>query len=379
MKIGIVGASSSGLYMALFLKKRHPDFSVSLFDQTSKIGKKLLATGNGHCNLFHLGLTGKEYNRPDYVSSCLAIAGKEELLNALSSLGVMTTKVGDLVYPLSYSAKAYVSYLEQLALKLGVRIELGKKVIDYQGTDLVFENETKHFDSLIFATGGASQPNLGSDGSLFSVFAKHGYNIAPLQPALCPIKTKENTKSISGVRHKALVRLYKGKELIYEENGEVLFKDDGLSGIAIFNCQSMILRNGKGDYRIALDLFPNLSKKELSRNIEASKSANPSSFPLAFLEKELADYILKRASSIDGAVLAEAMKNMTFTYASSYPFSASQVTSGGIDIANIDTSFRSKIEENISFVGECLDVDGLCGGYNLAWCLLSAYLCAKSL
>ncbi len=391
MKIAVVGASGAGLYLALFLKKYHPDFEVDVIDKNKKIGRKLLATGNGHCNLLNMKTGPEHYNHPSFLESYLKEYPFGELQHELATLGIVLTNEGDLLYPLTYSAAAHVNHLVEIAEDQGVHFILETKVLDYssneKGVALHTDKQDLNYDHVIFATGGKSQENLGSDGSLYPVFAKHGYEILPLKPGLCPIKTKENTKSLAGERHKAKAYVLLDDFIAREEEGEVLFKKDGLSGIMIFNCSSYISHLGNaGGVKIILDLFPQVNQTTLTTDLFEAMKVHPTYFLDAYLSPALRDYVLKeagiaapkQADKVYCYKIAKAMKGLTFHYAGSYDFPDSQVTIGGISLRNIDWNLRSSLEKHVSFAGEVLDVDGLCGGHNLTWCLVSALVVSKS-
>ena len=388
-KVAIVGGSAAGIYAAIFLKKAHPSYQVTILEKNDKLGKKILATGNGHCNLFNLNLNPSCFNHPDFMEKAFSIVSPAKAIESLRSLGVRTMEIGELVYPLSYSASTYVRLLTEILDSLAVEVFLDHRVLSYNhGKQIVLNTDhgSLCFDEVYFAFGGMSQPNLGSDGSLFAEIERHGYKVEPLRPSLCPVKTKEKTKSISGVRHKANVKLWQGSNLLYEENGEVIFKDDGLSGIAIFNCQSVIAqRNDTLDYRIELDLFPNIPLQDLCEDTVASRDALGDSFLGAYLEKPLKDYCLKTSGFTSKTPqnrcqimeLCRVLKALPFTYDGAYPFSSSQVTCGGVSLAEVDEYLQSKRERGVFFLGECLDIDGRCGGFNLGWALISAMLATK--
>ncbi|MCQ2741744.1 MAG: aminoacetone oxidase family FAD-binding enzyme [Bacilli bacterium] len=374
MRIGIVGASSSGLYTAILIKKNHPDFEVVVIEKNEKIGRKLLATGNGHCNLLNLSANASSYYQEDLVRPFFEKYRVESLRKTLEEFGVPLKLIGDLGYPLSFSAESYVEHLKKLCFDLGVKIKTGTRVIDYSAKDtcvLYTDSGEWKFDKIIFATGGMSQKNLGSDGSLFEVFKKHGRKVSPLKPGLCPIKTKESTKEISGVRHEASVKLISNGKQIYFEEGEVIFKDDGLSGIVIFNCESFIVHHNVSSCSIELDLFPELSLEELNKAISSAKDIR------SILPIKLANYVSKKIRN--EADLGQYLKHVSFNFDHTYPFEQSQVTIGGIEMGDISSSLSFADEPNVHYVGEVLNVDGPCGGYNLTWCLLSALSVAASI
>ena len=383
MKIGIIGASAAGLYAAILLAKRHPDFRIDVIEKNDKVGKKLLATGNGHCNLFNVGFSGKAFNHPEFVEKLLGRFPTTKLLDELKGLGIATTEREGLVYPLSFSAAAHVRYLVGLAEWLGIKFHLSERVVSVDGTKIETDRGSYSFDKLIYAFGGCSQANLGSDGSLFPLLQKRGYQIVKTEPSLCPLLSHDVPKSLFGVRHKCELKLTKDKRVLYQENGEVLFKKDGLSGIAIMNASARYERDSVAE----LDLFPELEENELQKLLASSYRENPADFLSPILEKPLAEFVLQKCnisrkntlSSSDFSVICKFLKSMQFRMEGKCGFDSSQVTRGGIDLSNIDENLESKIEIGVSFAGECLDIDGLCGGFNLGWALLSSLVVAESL
>ena len=387
MRIAIVGASGAGLPLAAILLQKHPDWDVHLFDANNKIGKKLLATGNGHCNLLNLKASSEDYNAPEFVESCFARQPLDKLKKTLFSLGVPLMEIGDLVYPKSYTSSGYVETLTSYVQSKGVSIHLETKVTEYfkKENKWVLRSNLGDFDcdKVVFCSGGRSGKNLGSDGDLFQIFQKHGYKVTSCAPGLCPVKTRENVTSLAGLRHAAKATLLKGNEELYSEEGEVLFKKDGLSGIVIFNVQRKMVHLG-GD-SITLDLFPGQSSEELCEEISGLLETNSAFIP-SFLPTPLYQCCLNTAklknlkNKGDVYAFSSILKHLSFHVNGFYGFEDSQVTVGGIDLDDISNkNFESKLESNVYFLGEVLDVDGPCGGYNLEWCLVSALCLAENL
>ena len=387
MRIAVIGASGAGLPFAALLLQKHPDWEVHLFDANNKIGKKLLATGNGHCNLLNVAAAPNDYNNPAFVAPAFERHPYSVLKKVLLSLGIPLLEMGDLVYPKSFTSSGYVDALAFYIKNKSGYIHLNSKVLDYWKEEnkwfLRGFDSKKTFDKLVFCTGGKSGRNLGSDGNLFAVFAKHGYKISPFKPALCPIKTLENTSSLNGVRHLAKIALLKDGREFCSESGELLFKKDGLSGIAIFNIQRKLAH--VGGEAIAVDLFPEQSLEELSDEVRSLEKAN-ADFAPAFLPQPLFDYCKAKAKASDlknkGDVdsFCHVLKHLVFHVSGFYDFPDSQVTIGGISLDEISAkNYESKRESNVYFLGEVLDVDGPCGGYNLNWCLVSALNLVESL
>lgn len=383
MKIGIVGGGAAGLFFALFLSYLHPDWHIEIYEKEERVGRKILATGNGHCNLLNEN-PAPEYYSDELVGSYFASCGYETLCKALEEQGIYLQKRKEGIYPLTYSAASLLTYLLDVLAARKVVFFTGFKVIDYvkstTGADVLLDHDTKrHVDFLAISTGGKSSPKLGSDGSFFSVLAKHGYQVANPVPALSPIKTKEVGLGIlKGVRHRSLVSIvFKGRS-VYQEEGEILFKEDGLSGIVAFNASSFLTWKGLwNSSAVVLDLFPERSDAEIKEMEKRARRLGGR--PLeTIVEKNLATYILKRSEREKKEPVA-LLKNLVFHPSCSYGFNDSQVTHGGVSLDDVDLVCHSKIEDGIGIIGEALNVDGKCGGYNLTWALATAYLLAASL
>ncbi|MCR5348375.1 MAG: aminoacetone oxidase family FAD-binding enzyme [Bacilli bacterium] len=383
MRIGIVGASASGLYTAVLLAQKHPDWRIEVFDRMEKAGKKLLATGNGHCNLLHNPIHPPLFHNSQFVSSLLRRHPMASLFSALESMGVATMSKDELVYPLSYSAAAYVRQLVTRAEKLGIVFRLGMTVMDMDDATIIAGKQRYPFDKVVFAFGGKSQENLGSDGSMFRVLAKQGYRVTKLVPSLCPLRCLEVGNSLFGVRHHAVLELWRKDGIVYQEDGEIQFKKGGVSGIAVMNASS---EYEKGDW-LRLDFFPNIAEGTLVEWLLKDEGYTYEQRLIRLVETPFARFLLKRCNIEENAQItrencvkiAKTLKKMELSIEGLYGFDASQVTRGGIALEEVDEHLRSKTNPNHYFVGECLDVDGLCGGYNLGFALLSAMEVVDSL
>ena len=378
MKVAVIGCGAAGLYSAILLKKNNREYEVTVFEKEEKLAKKVYATGNGHCNVLNKKLLANKYNNIPYFKNLLKDFSYASLKEELSSWGVMLLENGDYVYPLSFSASSFVSYLLSYGEKIGVRFLPAKKVSDYEKTQDGYQICDQIFDKVVIATGAKSSPNLGSDGSFLSVLRRHGYQWNEFKPGLAPIRVAENVKSLQGIRHHALVKASSDKKQIFEEEGEVLFKKDGLSGIVIFNAESALFREKTLiSPKITIDLFPEYSFYSLCDKLNQAKIKNPEYYLSSFLVSALADYVTKEAKNKNVDQIAQTLKHLTFSVTGSYGFEDSQVSLGGIPLNEVTPFLESKKESGVYFVGEILDADGYCGGYNLSWALISAVLVSK--
>ena len=361
MKIGIIGAGASGVYLAIRVKEKNPSFDVTLIERNDKALKKVLVTGNGRCNYANLGdLIGK-YNN-ELANKLLKEFKPQDLVAVFDKYGIHPTYLDELVFPTSMSAQTVVLMLNKKIEELGIKVQLNESVIDYQSKDNKFYVKTNAneyiFDKLVVSAGGKSYPQLGTDGTLLDILKKKGYKIETLSPSLSPLKTKENTKKISGQRAKAKVSLCKDNKVIYEESGEILFKDDGLSGIVILNMSARINRlNDQRNVKLVLDLAPN------------SKSIKQNQY-YEYAAPKIAEYLISNDLDIH---------RLSFTFKDFYDYKIAEVSHGGLSLSEINDSLESKKEKGLFFTGEVLDIDGMCGGYNLMFAFASAEKVSKAL
>jgi len=385
MKIGIIGQGASGVILALMLKQFDQNIDITMFDHNEKTNKKLLATGNGRCNLGNLKIYPYTYNS-SFANNLIKGFPINKQREFFASLGLETRTLENLVYPYSLSSNQVVAYLNKLLKYYKVKFVNGGNFDDYavgsQSVSVSVKNKIYKFDKLVIATGGMSKSTLGSDGSTFNILKKHDYEITPLKVGLAPVKVLENVRNIENERLKCKVSLFINKDKIYEETGEVLFKKDGLSGIAIFNCSSMIARSkNSSKIKIVLDVFPDISENDLYEKFEKYWGFAGFLFLEGVFPIRMADFIKVNSHSSDSSnfnkedirKIVKYCKNMTFTYKATYPFSESQVTVGGVSLNNLNNDLSSKLEKNVYFAGEVIDIDGLCGGYNLMLAFASSY------
>lgn len=376
MKIVFVGGGASTLVAASLLVD-HKEYEITIVDKKIKLGRKLSMTGNGKCNLSPIKDDVNAYNHPDFLSSLFEDIPLYTYLETLQKVGIPTKSIRDLgYYPISENT---ANVVEILVNNLKDKVEIiNDEMVDYSHSELLLKSNRKiPYDKLVLATGGKSYPNTGSDGSVFSILAKHGYQIIDPQPALCPIKVKENVKSLFGARNHAIISLIKDNNLIYQEDGEIIFKKDALSGIAIMNMSSFIAHKD-GQHQIKIDFLSG----------EKYQSSNRTSLDslLGYVSRPIAEYILEKYNIDPNSdaikyenQLYEGLASLTFNYQSLYDFDNAQITCGGVSLKDIDSNFKSLKEDNVYLIGEMLDIDGLCGGYNLRFALSSAMKLVKNL
>ena len=362
MKIGIIGGGASGTFAAIRIKELNPFFDVTIIERNDKLLKKVAVTGNGRCNYANLGDLSRKYNN-QAAYEIIDNLKPTEIVNTFDRWGIHPTVIDDLVFPVSLSAQTVVLMLSKRLNELGINICLNEKVLDYEVKNnkcsLKTDKQIHVFDKIIFSCGGKAYPQLGTDGVLFDVLKQHGYQIETLSPSLSPIKVKENTKKISGQRVKCLVSLFdKNGRLDYVEEGEVLFKDDGLSGIVMLNMSQKINEfDDKKGIKITLNLAPNKKNIKKEQYIE-------------YVNPKIAAYLIENNLNIN---------ELSLSFKNFYDYNIAEVSHGGVSISEITPSLSSIREKNVFFTGEIIDVDGMCGGFNLMFAFASAETVAKAI
>ncbi len=376
LRVGIVGGGAAGLVCAIQSARRGHD--VVVFESQDRIGKKILQTGNGRCNFSNLNLDCSYYNKAEFVENVLNQVGLEEMLDFFNSIGLkyFSDEQGRM-YPQTNQASSVLDVLRYECERLGVKVFTSKKVNQIEMYNNIFKIEDCVFDKIVLACGGSG----------FELAKQFGHNITPLRKGLVGLKTaKQDVAGLMGLR--AVAKVKYGN---YEEVGEVQFKVDGLGGICIFNISSLISRKNEKKPVIFIDFAPNVEKnilkKEILKRIKKLKDENIQNIFVGIYNRMLGQMFLKR-SKIENTILCkelkdeqidnlvDVIKNCLFEIVDMYD--NPQVTVGGIDVNELNYNLESKLVKNLYLVGECVDIDGLCGGYNLSWAWASGLVVGKN-
>ncbi len=393
--IAVIGGGASGLAAAISVARTDPKLKIAVLERLPRIGKKILATGNGRCNY-----TNRNIDKTNYHGSCTPLYNSvksfccEEFFEGLGVCGYSDEEFR--VYPLNNNASAVLDALRLEIAKLGIDV-----ICDFNVTDIrkeknqyriISEKDIINAPSVIIAGGGMSQANLGSDGSVIRILKKLGITVSPLSPALTAFKVNpESVRPLKGIRTNAIISLYSQGKLLGSERGEVQFGDGTISGICIFNLSC--LAAGKEKLSLSIDMLPDLNFKEASGLIarirDIRKNAPLEDFLSGILNKRIGMSILKSTTSHaltekaevvtdkDIKNIAAAVKNFSFDITGLSGFEKSQVTAGGVHISETDSELRSKKFRKMYFCGEILDIIGDCGGYNLYFAFASGELAGR--
>lgn len=397
----VVGAGASGMMAAITAARENK--KVCIIEKLDKAGKKLLATGNGKCNFTNEVMNTDCFGGDkDFIQSILERFSVQDCLDFFHSIGIYSKNKNGYYYPNSEQAASVVNALifELNRLDVVISYETTISAIDSSDTQVSLNTNKGKFigRKLIIATGLLAAPKLGSNGDLFDTIKKLGHRFEPVLPALCGFYCKGiNFKKTSGVRAHGTVTAWINGASVAEDTGEIQFTDYGLSGIPVFQI-SRYLSKGlyeKSNVQIALNLLPEFDKKQLLDELTYRKSLFASqtvdSLLNGLLNQKLSDMILQKVhidssvfvssiSEIELVEIAYYIQNLRVTVQKYRDFEFAQVCTGGIPVSDIDkNSLESKFAKNIYFTGEILDVDGICGGYNLHFAWATGYVAGKAI
>ncbi len=376
--ITVIGGGPSGM-MAAISAAKHGKTAVKILEKNEFLGRKLLATGNGRCNLTNINCKGVQ-----------------ETLELFSEIGLLTrVEAEGRVYPYSEQAATVLEVLINALKKLQVEILCGFEVRTLERKEFGFQitsaGETLHSDAVILAVGGKAGPQYGSTGDGYRLAKTLGHAVIRPMPSLVQILSEQSFfRNLKGVRAKGQVELLRKNEVIDQETGEIQFTENGLSGICIFN----LSRNYIHGDRIRIDLFPEYSVESMNHllvnRVKSLGNSDMNTFFTGMIHKKLIPVILDENSLDENRMtgslsrediikIVQFLKGWNISTTGTKGWKEAQVTSGGLELAEVDLkSMESKLIPKLYFAGELLDVDEKCGGYNLQWAWSSGFTAGKS-
>lgn len=399
----IIGGGAAGMCAAINIKLRDRSINVAILEQLSRVGKKLITTGNGRCNISNLQINLDRYHGEniDFAEYVLQTYDNYYAADFFSEIGVVFTydETGR-GYPYSLQASSVVDSMRFSLNELGVDTFVDTTVLSYSRKENFFNIKTNNgefvCESVIVATGLYSGGNkLGSNGGMFKILKNAGYKTIKTTPAIVQLKTETNVvKSLKGIKVNADVALTIDGKIIRSDFGEVLFCDYGLSGPPIMQLSREVERHA-GDKVITLDLmheytFANVCDM-LNYRVSTLRDRTLEEYLTGMLNKRVGQAVLKlcglkfndSVSSLknsDVKQIASVIKAMKFKVTGTTGFDNSQVTAGGLDTTQFNPqTMESKKERGLYCIGEILDIDGDCGGFNLQWAWSSAICAANAI
>ncbi|MBQ3234711.1 MAG: aminoacetone oxidase family FAD-binding enzyme [Clostridia bacterium] len=397
-KAVIIGGGASGLALSIMLAERFGGESVALIEKLDRVGKKLLQTGNGQCNLSNISTDlshfhGKNANFHNFIINSYS----DKIEQFFNRLGIPFACDGDKLYPLSKQASSVVDALRFKLNSLGVNVKLNSTVSHIKKVGKLFEISTLEGirtigENVIVCVGGKSQKHLGTDGGSYSLLTELGHELTPLYPSIVQLKTDTaKIKGLKGLKQKVkAVAVVNGRE-VSSTLGDLLFTDYGVSGNACFYLSSYL--TGSSSSSIKVDFCPELERSELISLIKTKQQNCPyltGEYLLSgIMNNKIASSVLRNSGisslssligSFDAEKVADCVKGYVIGITGTMGFDASQVTKGGIDTIDFNAStLESKLVPNLYACGEVLDVDGDCGGFNLKWAFCSAFAVSENL
>ena len=387
----IIGGGASGLAAAIQAKRTNRQKSVTVIEHLPKVGKKILATGNGRCNLGNLTAAEHNYTNKRFAIPAIQKYGVQSLVDFFESMGLFVRADSEgRLYPMSNTAASVLDALRFECELLGVNFICEEKAEQIKkSSDGFTVNSNISAKSVIIATGGKAAPTQGSDGSGYPLLKSLGHKITPLAPSLVQIKTDTTKiKSLKGVRAKATLALSTGGT----SEGEILFADYGISGIAAMDLSRFVKPDAKAE--ISIDLLPEFTAdktKEIIIQIARHSPNMPAEQMLGGIIhkavgtaviKSALGYLPKTASEIkpkQAAIIAAELKDFRLKVTGTKSYNDAQVTKGGADVSEFDSkTMMSNKVPNLFACGEVLDIDGACGGFNLAWAFASGRLAGEA-
>lgn len=399
-KVVVIGGGPAGMMAAAIASRRGN--SVVLIEKNNMLGKKLLITGKGRCNITNnADISEFIENTPvnsNFLYSAFYTFTNTKLIELLNKLGVETkVERGERVFPVSDKAKDVLNALKKFMSISGVKVHNGEVAdvsIDADGKKKVVLKDRKFItcDKVIIATGGLSYPNTGSTGDGYKFAKKLGHTIVPVKPSLVPmVLCEKEASALQGLSLKNVsLTVYKNGKKMYDDFGEMLFTHYGVSGPIVLSASSHIRDLSDGEYKISVDLKPALDfetlDKRVLRDFEEFKNKDFINSLDKLLPQKLIPVIAK-LSGIDERKktneitrderhkFVSLLKDLRFTVKEFRPIDEAIISSGGIEVKEINPStMESKIAPGVYFAGEVIDVDAYTGGFNLQIAFSTGYL-----
>lgn len=398
MKTAVIGGGASGLMAAIAAARNGSE--VTIYEKLNRVGKKILATGNGRCNYTNMNMSIGRYHGKNIklAENVLNFFDLNKTLNFFEDLGI-NPYVGELgkVYPSSLQASSVLDVLRYEAERLKVKeitdfevIELRKSkgVFSIIGRDNAYEAE-----KVILAAGGKASPQLGSDGKGYELAKSFGHRIIDPFPALVQLKLKgQYFKRITGIRFDGVVKGFTDKKVIREDEGEILFTEYGISGPPILQISRNVIEELNKGHKVfvSVDMFPQFSKVDLydllSLRFNKISYKSMEDGMVGFINKKLITVVIMEAGFEDlnkkcGKLnkkeiykIIDILKEWKFEVTGHNTWQQAQSTAGGVDMSEVNPkTLESAKVKGLYLTGEILDVDGDCGGFNLQWAWSSGY------
>ena len=399
----ILGGGAAGLAACAYLAGR--GLHVTVVERLDRVGKKIMAAGNGRCNLSNEDMQPGCYgDAASFVSALYNQVPPQEVLQFFADLGLMTASEEGRIYPRTMMASSVLDVLRNACDKENVRMMTGCSAVSLTpsrrgGWSVQLENGEGLFAPCVLcAMGGSASPQLGTDGAGTSMLAALGHSITPLYPALVQLKCDHGAlKSLKGIRVPAALSLLIDGRIAAQETGELLFADYGVSGVCVFQLSQYAAKalHARRQVRLAVNLLPEISPQALplwlDKRIAQHASCDAQSLFTGVFARLLTLALLKEASVAPGApaasltaqqrsAMVQAISAFSLPVTGTQGFKNAQVTAGGVSLDEVDPqTMASRLYDGLYIAGETLDVCGPCGGYNLHFAFAGGLAAAKEI
>ena len=399
-KILIIGGGAAGMMAAITAAESGAE--VTIYEKRDRVGKKILVTGNGKCNLTNLNLSLENYYTKDYEKLKRAFLqfDAEDTLLFFKRCGMLLKDKGGYIYPACEQASVVLdilrSQLEQHQVKIVT--DCGNLNIRKHKNGFIVQKDQKeeYFDRLIMACGSPAGFKRESGQTGYDYATLLGHHIIPVLPSLVQIICRETIFSmVSGVRCDVGLALYEEQKLLARERGELQLTDYGISGIPVFQFSHIVACKlaDRKSLQVEIDFMPDYDEEEWKQYIETrmllKNGDMVENFFLGLLHKKLCTMMMKQCNLKPQDVLDKRIeekirrlcyeiKHFKVTPKEVKPYENAQVCSGGVDFMQLSEQMESKLMPGVFFCGEMIDVDGKCGGYNLQWAWTSGYIAGKA-
>lgn len=403
-KVAVIGGGASGMCAAIELMNNvtdKTDVEVTVLEKMTRVGKKLLVTGNGRCNITNMNSARSGYRGDtDFAKTALSRFTPESNIEFFNSLGLYTrTEEDGRVYPLSNQASSVLDALRFECERLGVKFVCDYRAVHIKEAVTAFSrkiviNNRDRFDYVIVASGGKAAKIHGTDGDSYDLLKMLGHTVTPIAPALVSLNCSDFTKSLKGIRSVCGVELIIDGKPEYKNFGEVQFTDYGLSGIPIMQLSRFVSMSPSNNIQIYLDLTPDFSKEKLHEYLISRREKDTGlceNMLSGIINKQLCITVMKECNiAVNGRVnalsdekinaLSEILKCWKINVKNSRSFEYAQATAGGVKCSEFyPETMESRLVDGVYCCGEALDVDGDCGGYNLQWAWSSGRTAGRSI
>ena len=391
-KIVIIGAGASGMFFALNINT--DKYDVTILEKNKTVGKKLLMTGNGKCNFWNDDMNINHFHSSENLDNIITNDLILEVPNKIDNLGIEKKCKNGYYYPFTNKASTikdtFLEEIENKNIKIIYNYDVNSLKKEEDG--YLINNEI-HADIVILSTGGLTYPKTGSNGDGLNILKSLGHDIVKPLPSLVQLITKKENylKVWHGIREDAKVSLYIDDKLIKSEEGELQLTDYGISGICVFNISrdASIALDQKRKVNVKIDFMSFCDNvktflKEKNTNLSVlsvlKRIINEALAKIILDESHIKyNVLVKNLSDKELTRLETGIKEFNLEIVNTKSFDSAQVTRGGVSLKDINSRFESKKCKNLYIIGEALDVDGDCGGYNLAFAFMSAYRASKGL